>query len=237
MAEEPVRLAKRVAALVPCSRREAELYIAGGWVRVDGVVIEEPQYRVTDQRIEVDPAAATASYEPATFLVHKPAGATDAQALQLLGEANRFAGDASGIRFAKRQLADLRPLMSLPPPASGLSVFSQARGVIRKLTEDANVIEQELIAEVSGAIAPGGLALLCHGLVLEGRALPPIKVSWQNETRLRFALKGIAPATLPWMCGQVGLRVEGLKRIRLGRLPMAGLAPSQWRLLQGSERF
>ena len=27
---EPVRLAKRVAALLPCSRREAELYIEGG---------------------------------------------------------------------------------------------------------------------------------------------------------------------------------------------------------------
>jgi 23S rRNA pseudouridine2604 synthase len=39
----PVRLAKRLAATLPCSRREAELYIAGGWVTVDGLVVEEPQ--------------------------------------------------------------------------------------------------------------------------------------------------------------------------------------------------
>ena len=52
---EPVRLAKRVAALVPCSRREAELYIEGGWVRVDGIVVEEPQFRVgPGQRVEID---------------------------------------------------------------------------------------------------------------------------------------------------------------------------------------
>jgi 23S rRNA pseudouridine2604 synthase len=234
---EPLRLAKRVAALVPCSRREAEQYIEGGWVRVDGVVIEEPQFRVTDQRVEVDPGAATASYEPATFLLHKPAGATDGAALQLLAQANRSSGDASGVRFTKRHLADLRPLMGLPPPASGLVVFSQDRRVIRKLTEDAGVIEQELIAQVTGAIAPDGLGLLCHGLGYEGRALPPIKVSWQNETRLRFALKGVAPATVPWMCEQVGLRVTELKRIRLGRLPMAGLPPSQWRLLLPGEKF
>jgi len=42
---------------------------------------------------------------------------------------------------------------------------------------------------------------------------------------------------VPWMCEQVGLRVVGLKRIRLGRLPMAGLAPGQWRYLRPGERF
>ena len=35
------RLAKRVAEIVPCSRREAEQYIEGGWVSVDGQIVEE----------------------------------------------------------------------------------------------------------------------------------------------------------------------------------------------------
>ena len=52
---EPVRLAKRVAELKGCSRREAEQYIEGGWVTVDGVVVEEPQSRVQDQQVEIDP--------------------------------------------------------------------------------------------------------------------------------------------------------------------------------------
>lgn len=42
----PVRLAKRLAELLPCSRREAELYITGGWVTVDGRVEEAPQFMV-----------------------------------------------------------------------------------------------------------------------------------------------------------------------------------------------
>jgi 23S rRNA pseudouridine2604 synthase len=62
-------------------------------------------------------------------------------------------------------------------------------------------------------------------------------VSWQNETRLRFAMKGFAPGLVEWMCKQVGLRLVGLKRIRLGRLPMAGLSVSQWRYLGVGERF
>ncbi|MGH8486255.1 MAG: RNA-binding protein, partial [Pseudomonas sp.] len=32
---EPTRLSKRLIELVGCSRREAELYIEGGWVTVD----------------------------------------------------------------------------------------------------------------------------------------------------------------------------------------------------------
>jgi 23S rRNA pseudouridine2604 synthase len=234
---EPIRLSKRVAALLPCSRREAELYIEGGWVRVDGVVVEEPQHRVTDERVELDPGATLAALEPVTLLLHKPADVSNEAALRLLVPAARAADDASGIRSVKRHFAQLAPLLPLPNPASGLAVFSQDPRIVRKLTEDAATIEQELIAQVEGQIRPDGLALLGHGLVYEGKPLPPIKVSWQNETRLRFALKGIAPALVPGMCEQVGLRVAALKRIRIGRLSMAGLPPGQWRYLAAGERF
>jgi 23S rRNA pseudouridine2604 synthase len=229
---EPVRLAKRVAALVPCSRREAEQYIEGGWVRVDGKVVETPQFRVSDERVELDPSAKLAAMEPVTLILHKPAGMTYSEGQTLLVPEARSPEDLYAIRMIKRHLTQLTPLVPLPAPASGLAVFSQDARVVRKLTDDALAIEQELVADVSGE-APPGLDLLSHGLVFEGRALPPVKVSWQNEGRLRFALKGIAP----WMCEQVGLRVIALKRIRLGRLPMAGLAAGQWRYLRPSERF
>jgi 23S rRNA pseudouridine2604 synthase len=234
---EPVRLAKRVATLVPCSRREAELYIEGGWVRVDGVVVEEPQFRVAEQKVEIDPRASTDPLEPVTFVLHKPAGMPYREAQQLLVPARRASGDSSGMRIVKRHFAQLEPLIALPAPASGLAVFSQDRRIVRKLTEDALHLEQELVVDVTGEIAPGGLALLCHGLADEARPLPPAKVSWQSERRLRFALKGITPAQVPWMCEQVGLRVTALRRIRLGRVPLAGVAPSQWRYLQPGERF
>lgn len=233
---EPIRLAKQVAAMVPCSRREAEQYIEGGWVRVDGVVIEEPHFRVTDQKVELDPGATTAALEPVTLLLHKPVGITY-EDQRLLVPANRASDDGSGIRTVKRHFAQLASLVPLPSQASGLAVYSQDRRIVRKLTEDALHIEQELVAEVSGQIAPEGLPLLCHGLAYEGRPLPPVKVSWQSEKRLRFAVKGIPPGLVPWMCEQVGLRLRSLKRIRLGRLPMAGLAPGQWRYLHPGERF
>jgi 23S rRNA pseudouridine2604 synthase len=238
MLDEPQRLSKVVAALVPCSRREAEQYIAEGWVTVDGQRVEEPQFRVMPaQQVQVDPKARLQAPEPATFLLHKPAGMDMAQAQAQLGAATHWSGDASGIRRIKSHGVGLVTLMPLPTPASGLAVFSQDGRIVRKLTDDAGTIEQELVADVTGTIAPNGLARLGRGLTYEGKAMPPARVSWQSEQRLRFAVKGIAPEWLPWMCEQVGLRLTALRRIRIGRIAMAGLPPGQWRYLPPGERF
>jgi 23S rRNA pseudouridine2604 synthase len=237
MPEDSTRLSKVVAALVPCSRREAEQYIAEGWVRVDGRVVEEPQFRVANERVEIDPRARLEAAPPATLVVHKPAGVSTAALQELLGAATRWEGDDSGIRRIKSHGVGLAALMPLPPEASGLSVFSQDGRIVRKLARDADALEQELLADVTGTIAPGGLDRLCRGLVFEGKQLPPARVSWQSETRLRFAVKGIAPEWVPWMCAQVGLQLTALRRIRIGRVPLAGIPAGQWRYLRPDERF
>ena len=247
---EPVRLAKRLAEMLSCSRREAEQYIEGGWVRVDGQVVEEPQFRVLDQRIEVDPDASLLALTPVTLLLHKPAayeagldGASrkPAQpAAQLLTPAHHFQDDCSGIRLLKKHFNAQVLLTPLASPASGLVVFTQDWRVARKLSEDAAVMEHEVIVEVGGEVAPGGLQRLNrvdHGFTFNGRLLPPAKVSWQNETRLRFALKGEQPGQIAYMCESVGLQVQGMKRLRVGRVSMSGLPSGQWRYLLPNERF
>ena len=234
---EPERLAKRVAALARCSRREAEMYIEGGWVRVDGVTVEEPQFKVLDQHIEIDPHAKLEPPEPATLVLHKPAGITVDEARALIGPHSHAEDDHSGVRLLKRHFARLEAPLSLPDKASGLLVFTQDWRVKRRLEEDAERIEQEFVVEVTGTLAPNGLALLNHGLVFDHYALPPIKVSWQNETHLRFALKRIAPEKIERMCAAVGLAVLSMKRLRIGRIPMARLQPGQWRYLAGTDRF
>jgi len=234
---EPVRLAKRLAEMLSCSRREAEQYIAEGWVRVAGQVVDEPQARATAGQVEIDPRARLQAGVPAALVVNKPAGMPAAAVQSLLVPAARWPGDTSEIRLLKTHFTGLVSLLELPAAAAGLAVFSQDRGVVRKLQEDANVIEQELLAEVAGTIASNGLARLCRGLMYEGQPLPPARVSWQSEARLRFAVKGIRPDVVPWMCAQVGLEVTSLRRMRIGRVPLAGVPPGQWRYLPAGERF
>ena len=238
---DPVRLAKRVAELRACSRREAEQYIAGGWVRVDGVVIEEPQFRVTDQRIEIDPQANLAQSEPVTLLLHKPPGYDtldgDTPASQLLNAATLWAEHASGIHPLKKHFVQLTLCVPLESSASGLVVFTQDWRVVRKLTEDAATLEHEVIVEVAGELPPDGLKRLNRGIPYNGRTPPAIKVSWQSENRLRVALKGAQPGQIAHLCDAAGLTVLSMKRIRLGRVPLGKLPPGQWRYLRGDERF
>lgn len=235
---EPVRLAKRLAALTGCSRSEAEQYIEGGWVQVDGVVVDDPRTLVTTADVALRAGARLAPIEPATIVLHKPAGLDTPAARALLGEATRSADDSSGIHLLKRHFARLEAPMALPPEASGMLVFTQDWRALRRLTEDADRIEQECIVEVSGELAPNGLALLNHGLRFnDSYALPPIKVSWQNERHLRFAMKIVQPEQIPRMCEAVGLRVLAIRRIRLGRVPLARLAVGQWRYLASHERL
>jgi len=238
---DSIRLSKRVAELRGCSRREAELFITGGWVRVDGVAVEEPQFRVTDQRIDIDPEANPEQAEPVTLLLHKPSGyqttAGDKPASQLLTPATLWAEDASGIRPLKKHFVQLTLCAPLEPSASGLVVFTQDWRVVRKLTEDAATLEHEVIVEVAGELAPNGLKRLNQGIPYQGRTPTAIKVSWQNETRLRIALKGAQSGQIQHMCEVVGLEVLSMKRIRLGRVPLGKVPPGQWRYLREDERF
>ena len=252
---EHIRLAKRVAEQLACSRSTAEQFIEGGFVSVDGQVEEAPGARVRpDQAVAVAPDASPLALTPVTLLLHKPPGFEAGlglaggnphgsrsqgapEAATLLGAASHLPEDASGIRVLQRHFKQLECFTPLPTEASGLVVYTQDKRIARKLAEDIEVLEQECIVEVKGNIAPNGLQRLCHGLTFNGRPLPPIKVSWQNETKLRFALKGIRPGQIPAMCEAVGLAVVAMKRIRIGRVPLAKVPEGQWRYLQPWEKF
>lgn len=251
--EESIRLSKRVVALAGCSRSEAEHFIEGGWVSVDGKVVEIPMEKIKpEQTVTLSPEATLAPLPSITLLYHKPAGQTfgaDNQhsiasiVQREITAANRAADERAGsadLTMLHRHLARLMLPCPIEPLISGLVVFTQDGRIARKLIEDAKLIEQEIIVEVKegkDALSASALKRLNHGLSFQGKQLPPCKVSWQNESRLRFAIKGPKPGQIVDMCQQVGLTVLAMKRIRIGRLPMAGLPVGQWRYLGDNEKF
>ncbi|MBM7059798.1 rRNA pseudouridine synthase [Pseudomonas sp. UL073] len=233
---EPIRLSKRVIELTGCSRREAELYIEGGWVTVNGVVIDEPQFKVLEHKVALLPNASPAPLASVTLLLNLPAD-MEANAVTLLSAASRWADDQTDIRPLKGHFTHLSSALPLQRQASGLLVFTQDWRTRRKLTDDAAKLEQEYVVEVAGTIAADGLERMRRGLRIKGQELPPAKVSWQNETHLRFPLKNPQPVQIVAMCEAVGLKVLSMKRIRIGGVPMGKLPAGQWRYLAAGERF
>jgi len=236
---EPMRLSKRLIELIKCSRRESEQYIEAGWVLVDGEVVDEPQFMVQQQRVELHPDATLAPVEPMTLLLHMPDPFDPAEPsapLKLITPATRAPDEKSGIRTLKRHFARLTPTMPLEAGATGMLVFTQDRRVVKRLVEDAKRNEQEYHVEVSGEIEEDGLERLNHDMKQNGWPLPPAKVSWQNEHCLRFALKNVRSGQIAFMCQSVGLTPLAMKRIRIGRVPMS-LQPGQWRYLPAGMLF
>lgn len=238
---ETLRLAKQLSSMVSCSRSEAARYIENGFVTVDGLVVEEPGFRVLpEQLIVLLPDASSTPIEAVTILLHKPAGydveTNPDAALKLITPENQTRDDHSGIRFIKRHLAGQTLTDPLGSQSSGLIVLTQDWRISRKLISDAARIEQEFIVDVTGELLPDGLQLLNQGVEVKGKQIP-VKASWQNENRLRFAFKGIPRHQIVKLCEKTGISVQSMKRIRIGRVPMASLPAGQWRYLLKDELF
>ncbi len=250
---DPVRLAKRLAEQLSCSRSQAEQYIEGGWVRVNGKIQDSPQHRVTNEIIELDKNATLLPSEPMTILLHKPPGLewedeppTKQQkgrqnASSLLDEAHRSSTDASGVRLLKKHLKNQTCVTPLERGASGLLVFSQDFRIQRKLWDNANLVENEVIVDVQGQVSSETLHALNRPFLRRDRLVLHAKValSKSNEklTGLRFATQGAEPGRIALLCEHHGLQVLAMKRIRVGRVPLADLALGQWRFLKNHERF
>jgi 23S rRNA pseudouridine2604 synthase len=91
--------------------------------------------------------------------------------------------------------------------------------------------------DVQSVFPADKLALLRHGLSLDGQALKHAKVEWQNPEQLRFVLHEGKKRQIRRMCEQVGLKVVGLKRVRIGKVMLGNLPVGQWRYLAPHERF
>ena len=239
------RLAKRVAELVGCSRREAEQYIEGGWVRVDGKVVEEPQCRVLHQKVEIDSQANLMGLTDVTIVLNKPPGMDVRKADQLINPAAHMVQDPAGEQVLKRHLLKLSCPGFLETGASGLLVFTQDWRVERKLVEDASSMEQEVIVQVLGEVTEDQLRSLNHRFGSDGNTLPQAKVSLNStseepvmKSKLRFAIKGSHPGLIAWLCDRAALQITGMKRIRLGRVALSSSVPiGKWRFLLEHERF
>ena len=247
------RLNKRMAELGLCSRREADEWIARGWVRVDGTVAPMGLQVAPQARIEIDPKARGQQREQVTILLHKPIGYVSGQAEEgyepavvLVQGRNRWKGDSAPQRFAPSQLKGLAPAGRLDIDSTGLLVLTQDGRVARQLIGEDSTMEKEYLVRVAfGAVSsnvqaafpPVQIARLRHGLSLDGQALKPAQVDWQNPEQLRFVLTEGKKRQLRRMCEIVGLKVVGLKRVRIGRVNLGQLPLGQWRYLAPNERF
>ncbi len=244
-ATENPRLSKLMGERGICSRREADGWIANGWVTVNGALVDTLGARVPpDAAIEVSDAARRHQGERVTVLLHKPVGFVSGQAedgyipaYTLVRPETRWAEDPERTQFRPGHLKGLAPAGRLDIDSTGLLILTQDGRVARQLIGENSEIEKEYLVRVEGGLDEEGLKRLNHGLSLDGKPLKRAKVRWQNDDQLQFILKEGKKRQIRRMCELVGLRVTGLKRVRIGKLMLGDLPLGQWRFFRPDEKF
>lgn len=234
---EPQRVNKWLAGEGVCSRREAEEMIAGGLVRIDGAVVEDPGRKIEPgQTIEladgrVAPRISIAINKPIGFVSAQPEGG-QVPAARLVTPAN-LVGRTDVMPTSRTSLA---PLGRLDQDSRGLLLLSED-GVLAKAVIGAeSKVDKEYLVGVRGQITDRKLALLRHGLELDGKKLKPAKVDVVEPWRIRFVLNEGKKRQIRRMCELVDLEVVDLLRVRIGPLWLGDLPEGRWRAITTAER-
>src|SRR5258707_16920 len=242
--EAPILLSKLMAQGGICSRREADEYISRGLVFVDGQKIDTLGTKVLPhQTVTLAETAQNEQQALVTILLNKPIGYVSGQpekgyrpAVELITPENR-ADEFDGPEFRRDHLRGLAPAGRLDIDSKGLIVFPQDGRLAKQLTGEGSQIEKEYLVRVAGELDDAGLALLRHGLALDDKPLLPAAVEWINANQLRFVLIEGRKRQIRRMCDQVGLKVTGLKRVRIGQVRLGKLPEGEWRYLLAGESF
>lgn len=227
-----------------CSRREADSYIEQGLVKVDGAIVSQLGTKVTpDVKIELAGRAVRQQEALITILLNKPIGYVSAQpepgylpAITLLTPENCFG--ERGPRLRPEHLRGLAVAGRLDIDSQGLLLFTQDGRIAKQIIGADSQLEKEYIVRVGGGyLDEARMKLLQHGMKLDDKPLKPARVNWVNQDQLRFVLKEGRKRQVRRMCELVGLRVLGLKRVRIGNLKLGDLPEGKWRYLQSWERL
>jgi len=116
-------------------------------------------------------------------------------------------------------------------------VLSQDGTVVKKLIGPDSRIEKEYLVYVEGDVSDAVLSRLRFGLVLDDKPLKKAKVTKLTSSLLKIILQEGKKRQIRRMCELVGLKVTGLKRVRIGKIMLGNLPEGMWRYLKSSESF
>ena len=239
-----IRISKYLADKGLCSRREADHYIEKGWVTVNGVRVTLGQRILPTDKVQLARQATVAQESRVTILINKPMGYVSGQAedgyepaVSLVTAENQWDEAEFQQEFNFKHLRGLAPAGRLDIDSVGLLVLTQDGRVAKQLIGEDSNVDKEYLVRVEGELIENGLALLNHGLELDGVPLRPAQVSWQNDEQLMFVLREGKKRQIRRMCELVGLKVVGLKRVRIGNITLGHLPTGKWRYVSPDEGF
>jgi 23S rRNA pseudouridine2605 synthase len=220
-ATSPERVAKLLARVGLCSRRDAERWIAAGRVSVDGQVLTTPAVTVTAANdVRVDGAPLPIAERARLWRYHKPDG---------LVTTHRDEKSRPTVFDAlSKELPRVISVGRLDLNSEGLLLLTNDGGLARRLELPATGWLRRYKVRVHGEVDPDRLTALEKGITIDGVAYGPIRAGLErrqgSNAWIALALREGKNREVRKVLDHLGLPVTRLIRLSFGPFQLGGLA-------------
>jgi len=216
------RIAKVLARAGVCSRRDAERLIADGRVKLNGVVLDTPAVKVTDQdRIEVDGRVIGASETTRLWRYHKPTG--------LVTTHHDPAGRPTVFENLPPDLPRVISVGRLDLTSEGLLLLTNDGELARRLELPSNGWLRRYRARAFGRVTQEELDHLKDGITIDGMRYGSIDAQLERGQGANAWINvGITEGKnreVRRVLDALGLKVNRLIRISYGPFQLGTLQP------------
>jgi 23S rRNA pseudouridine2605 synthase len=220
-AAAPERIAKLLARVGLCSRRDAERWIASGRVSVDGQVLTSPAVTVTAaSHVRVDGTPLPIPERPRLWRYHKPAG--------LVTTHRDEKGRPTVFDALPKELPRVISVGRLDLTSEGLLLLTNDGGLAHRLELPATGWLRRYKVRVHGEVDPDRLAALDKGVTIDGVAYGPIRASLErpqgSNAWIALALREGKNREVRRVLEHLGLPVTRLIRLSFGPFQLGNLA-------------
>lgn len=232
MRGQKMRINKYIAQSGICSRRKADELIANGNVKINGAVLKEPGYEVTDgDKVEVNGTQISAKQKAEYVLINKP-----------LGMVTTVSDDKERLTVMD-VVADidarLFPVGRLDYNTSGALIMTNDGEMAYRLTHPKHEVYKTYRARVAGILSNEKAARLRKGVDIGGFVTSPAKVNiikgTQHSTIVEISIHEGKNRQVRKMFAAVGNPVQELERIAIGEIRLGHLKPGHYRKLTREE--
>lgn len=227
--EECMRLNKYLARCGVCSRRDADQLIASGRVTINGKTARTGQLVEFGDRVQVGKREIVLKeHRRVTLAFYKPAGVVcterDAHAKEKITDVIKY---PVRVTYAGR----------LDKDSEGLLLLSNDGDLIDAMMRGANGHEKEYTVRVDRRITDVFLRKMAQGVYLREleTTTRPCEISGVGKYTFRIVLTQGLNRQIRRMCGELGYRVQSLKRIRVMNIMLGDLKPGAYRELTEPE--
>jgi 23S rRNA pseudouridine2605 synthase len=222
--EPKERLAKRIAGAGLCSRREAEVWIADGRVKVGGKKITTPAFTVTpSDSVTVDGKLLQGKEAPRLWLYHKTTG--------LMTTHKDPQGRPTVFEKLPPSLGRVISIGRLDFNSEGLLLLTNDGGLARKLELPSNGWIRRYRVRVFGSITLQMIAAMKKGVEADGVQYGSVEVTIDSQKKdnswLTVSLKEGKNREIRNIFEYFGCKVSRLLRLSYGPFLLGGLPPGE----------